>query len=171
MTNSPVDSSGLSPDIHAQERMTNIRYGIVLLSVLSAFVLYLDRICMAEILKSDSFKGDINLTGTEVSQVLGAFFWCYALFQIPAGWLSDRFGARVMMSIYILTWSAATALMGVVNSLTWLVIFRMGIGFAQAGAYPTMSATVRRWINLSQRGRASSFISLGGGLGELWLLC
>lgn len=120
---------------------------------------------MSEILKSDSFRNEMNLTNSESARVLSAFFLCYALFQVPAGWLSDRFGARWVMAGYILCWSLMTGLMGFATSLASLVIFRMGMGFAQAGAYPTMSATVRRWISLDRRGQASSFISLGGRLG------
>ena len=145
--------------------MTYVRYRIVLISILTAFILYLDRICMAEITKSASFQADFGLSDTERSKVLGAFFLSYALFQIPAGWLSDRFGARRMLSLYILGWSVFTGLSAFMTTAAGLMWMRMGVGFTQAGAYPTISATIRRWIRIARRGQASSYVSFGGRLG------
>jgi len=145
--------------------MTYVRYRIVLISILTAFILYLDRICMAEITKSASFQEDFGLSSDERSRVLGAFFLSYALFQIPAGWLSDRFGARRMLSGYILGWSLFTGLSAFMTTASGLIWMRMGVGFTQAGAYPTISATIRRWIRIARRGQASSFVSFGGRLG------
>jgi sugar phosphate permease len=96
---------------------------------------------------------------------MSAFFWPYALAQIPSGWLADRFGARKMMTIYILAWSFFTAMMGLASGFIMLVAMRAAYGLGQAGAYPTSSSIVSRWIPPLGRGRASSFISLGGRIG------
>jgi len=64
---------------------TNIRHRIIAVSMLMAFILYLDRICLAEIVKSASFKADMPLSKEEIGQILGAFFFSYALFQVPTG--------------------------------------------------------------------------------------
>ena len=31
--------------------------------------------------------------------IFSAFVWAYALFQVPGGWLSDRFGARKVLGV------------------------------------------------------------------------
>ncbi len=219
---------------------TNIRYRIVGISVLMAFSLYLCRVCLGEIVKSDSFNNDVQLrqdvntrfdlvltaVGSNASQVtalatklgglpagqsadlaasvpvrlkemislaeaeeiraefeqagatcetkiskkqigniLGVFFFTYALLQVPAGWISDRFGARRMLTFYILMWAVLTGLTGMITSSLALLMARLGVGVAQAGAYPTSSAAIRRWFSLDRRGRASSLISFGGRLG------
>lgn len=144
---------------------SNVRYRIVLVSIFAAFILYLDRVCLAEIVKSDQFLSDTGLDKEQIGRFIGSFFFAYALFQIPAGWLSDRFGARLMLSIYILGWSIATGLTGLMSSLAGLIVARQLCGVMQAGAYPTLSATIRRWIPFQSRGRASSFVSVGGRLG------
>jgi len=107
----------------------------------------------------------LRISKNQLGSVLGAFFFTYALMQVPAGWLSDRFGARRALSIYILGWSALTAITGLVTSLPGVLMARMGCGVAQSGAYPASSAIVRRWFPLSRRGSASSLISFGGRLG------
>ena len=144
---------------------THIRHRIIAVSMLMAFILYLDRICMADILKSASFRADVPLSNDELGRVMGAFFLSYALFQVPAGWASDRFGARKMLTAYIVLWSVLTGLTGLVSSFTGLLIVRLLFGAAQAGAFPTSGAVIRRWMPLTSRARASSMVSLGGRLG------
>ena len=144
---------------------TNIRHRIIAVSMLMAFILYLDRICIAEIVKSASFNADVPLTKQEIGRILGAFFFTYALFQVPTGWASDRFGARKMLTAYIVLWSLFTALTGLMSSFGGLLLMRLLCGAAQAGAYPTSGAVIRRWIPLESRARASSFVAFGGRMG------
>lgn len=132
-----------------------------------AFLLYLDRVCLGEIVKGDLFRSDFQAPPEEVGKVLSAFFLTYALFQIPAGWASDRWGARKMLTIYILGWSLMTFMTGWVASLTGLLAARLLCGIAQAGAYPTSGGVIRRWFPLHQRGQASSWVSLGGRFGGM----
>jgi ACS family glucarate transporter-like MFS transporter len=81
---------------------TTVRYRVIGATTLAAVLLYLDRICIAEIAKLDDFKSSLGLSDQQTGAVLSAFFFSYALGQVPAGWLSDRFGARKMLPIYIL---------------------------------------------------------------------
>lgn len=144
---------------------TTTRYQIIAITTLAAFMLYLDRICIAEIAKLDSFKSELNLTDRQTGAILSAFFFAYALAQVPAGWLSDRFGARTMMTVYIILWSVCTALTGLATGFGMLIAARLVFGLAQAGCYPTASSLIRRWTPLPARGTASSIVSFGGRFG------
>ncbi len=128
-------------------------------------MLYLDRICIAEIAKKDVFKSDIGISDEQVGVVLGAFFFTYALGQVPAGWLSDRFGTRKMLPLYIGIWSLCTILTGLANGFIMLMIARLLFGFSQAGCYPSAGSLIKRWVPIPQRGKASSVVSFGGRLG------
>ena len=91
---------------------SRVRGRIIAVSMAMAFILYLDRICLAEIVKAVSFQQEVALTKEQIGRVLGVFFFSYALFQVPAGWASDRLGARPMLTLYIVLWSLFTALTG-----------------------------------------------------------
>lgn len=147
------------------ESPTNIRHRIIGVTMVMAFILYLDRICMGEVVKSVSFHQDLGLSKEQIGQVLGAFFFAYALFQVPAGWASDRFGARPMLTIYIVLWSLFTAMTGFMTGFVGLLIARLLCGVAEAGAYPTSMALIRKWIPFSGRARASGMVALGGRIG------
>jgi len=144
---------------------TRIRYHVVAVSIAMAFILYLDRVCLGEIIKDEGFRADFGASKEKLGEVLGAFFFTYALFQVPAGWASDRFGARRMLTCYIVLWSLMTGITGMASTVSTLLLARLACGVAQAGAYPTSSGVVRQWFPLHRRGIASGWISLGGRLG------
>lgn len=134
-------------------------------ATLSSLLLYLDRVCIAEFLKHEEVVTDLKIDTKQIAWTFSAFFWSYALFQVPSGWLTNRFGARGMMVVYILAWSACTALGGLATGFVSIFAVRLGLGFAQAGAYPTCGSLVRQWVPLSWRARASSLVAFGGRLG------
>ncbi len=157
-------ATGASPESYSGST-TSVRYYVIGATTLAAILLYLDRICIAEIAKLDEFKTSLKLTDTETGAMLSAFFFAYALGQMPAGWLSDRFGARKMLPLYICIWSLCTMLTGLATGFAMLIVARLLFGIAQAGCYPTASSLIKRWTPLSIRGTSSSIVSFGGRLG------
>jgi MFS family permease len=147
------------------ERPTAVRHWILAATTAAAFLMYLDRICMAAIMNSDSFKEDIPLNPVMDGWIKGAFFAAYALGQLPAGYLAVRFGARSLMSVYIVLWSIFTVLTGFATGAVSLLFARVGCGLAEAGAYPISSGLLARWSEWSKRGFTSSVVSLGGRVG------
>ncbi len=144
---------------------TKVRYRIIAVSVAMAFILYLDRVCLGEIVKNPAFLLEFGGSKEELGNVLGAFFFTYALFQIPAGWASDRFGGRGALTVYIVAWSVLTAITGMVSTISGLLLIRLAFGIAQAGAYPTSGGVIRKWFATENRALASGWISMGGRIG------
>jgi sugar phosphate permease len=153
---------------------TSVRYEIIFVSVLMSFVLYLHRNCLGQIIAYDSFKADFatNVDGVatlpskeSLGVALGAFYFTYALLQLPAGWASDRFGARKMLTLYIIAWSLCIGFTGMISTIAGLTIARLVAGVFQAGAYPTSGSVIRYWFPMSGRGKASGLVSMGGRVG------
>jgi MFS family permease len=151
---------------------SRVRYAVLGIATANAFLLYLDRICMGAVVQSASFQQELGLTKDRVGDVLASFFFAYAIGQLPAGWMADRFGPRRMLVTYILLWSLCTGMTGFVSSLALLILVRAACGLAEAGAYPASALLVTRWFPFSHRARANSVVSLGGRMGNslaLWL--
>lgn len=144
-------------------RPTRIRFLIVLVTFCAAFLLYVHRFCFSY--AQQFIKEDLSLTNDQFGYCLSAFFYAYAFAQVPSGWFSDRFGARMSLTVYILVWSLFTAMLGAAMGLLMLIGVRMAIGLGQAGAYPTSAALLKRWFPDSSRATASSFVAFGGRLG------
>ncbi len=145
------------------QRPTGARYVVLALVVSMAVLLYLDR--MAISVAMPAMSEDLGIPDTYVADSVAAFFWCYALLQIPAGWLGDRWGGRRALTMYVVAWSLAIAGMGFVSGLWSLMIMRGLLGVAQSGAYATTASFLRRWMPFSIRGVANSAVSLGGRAG------
>src|ERR1700729_2981685 len=83
------------------------RWYILGLICLMYLITYLDRvnISTAAPVISQEFGFDKITMGI----IFSSFVWAYALFQVPGGWLSDRFGARTVLSTIVAFWSVMTA--------------------------------------------------------------
>ena len=135
---------------------------LILLATLSVLT-YLDRVCIS--VAGPRIQQELHLGPQEWGLVTGAFAIAYALFEIPSGYLGDRFGARAMLTRIVLWWSAFTTLTGFASTLWPLMIIRFCFGAGEAGAYPTASASVFRWFPAIERGRALGVVLLSSQLG------
>ncbi|WP_412990461.1 MFS transporter [Pediococcus siamensis] len=81
---------------------------------------------------------DLNLSTTTLGVVSSAFFFSYALMQIPSGWLTDKFGTYRTIIVAITMWSLFTVLTGFAWSLTALIVIRVLFGIGE-GTYPSAS--------------------------------
>jgi MFS family permease len=153
----------MTPTHSADAAPSHVRYQVVGLATLMAVLLYLDRYCLTLI--EGFIREDLSLSKPQTDLLFAIFFLTYAAAQVPAGWLSDRHGARAMLALYILGWSLFTGLMGVAQTFLLLLLCRAGCGLFQAGAYPTSAAVVSKWVPLSARGLASGIVSTGGRIG------
>ncbi|MFP6768172.1 MAG: MFS transporter [Planctomycetaceae bacterium] len=151
------------PDTTPPTTATRIRHFVVFVSMLMAVLLYLDRFCIS--FAANYIRDDLGLTQANLGLMMSAFFLSYALAQVPSGWLSDFYGARIMLTVYILTWSLFTFLTGAVFGLAMLLLMRVACGLGQAGAYPTSASVISKWVPFSGRGTASSIVALGGRFG------
>lgn len=144
-------------------RPTRVRLAVLFLTTMLAVFLYVDRICLS--FTERYVKEDLRLDETSMAILLSSFFWAYALAQVPAGSLADRFGQRIMLTIFLAGWSAFTGMLGLASTLFWLIVLRLACGLFEAGAYPGAAGVIGRWIPQPQRGLASGIVSLGGRLG------
>jgi len=143
---------------------TRVRYMVLGVTFAMAFLLYLHRFCMSYAQRY--IREDLSISNDDLSFCFSAFFLTYALAQVPSGWMSDRFGARIMLTVYILVWSFFTAMMGMTAGVISLLAVRLLAGIGQAGAYPTAASLIGKWMPMSSRGTASGFVSWGGRLGS-----
>ena len=148
-----------------QTLMPPARWLMVWLCFMALAVNYTDRANLA--VAAPSIKQALHVDSTTMGFLLGSFFWTYAIMQLPAGWLVDRFGARLMFPIAVCWWSLFTALTAVANSAAALFGFRLLLGAGEAGGYPSSARVVARWFPPHERGIASSIFDSGSRVGNL----
>jgi MFS family permease len=139
------------------------RWLVVGITAVAAFWLYIDRVCFSTL--ADPIRTDLGLSDAERNTALGMFFLTYALFQVPVGMLADRYGARRVLTLAFLAWSAVTFATGLVEGLIGLLCLRLLLGISEAGAYPAAAGLIKAWARPQERGRFSSLVALGGRIG------
>ena len=141
-----------------------LRWAIVGMCFLGVSINYLDRanlsIAMPEITKEFAFSHTVE------GLILGAFFWTYALFQLPAGHFIDRLGARVTYAFAVIWWSVFTALSAVATGAASLFGFRLGLGIGESASYPASAKVVSKWFPKRERAFATSIYDSGARFGS-----
>jgi ACS family D-galactonate transporter-like MFS transporter len=146
---------------------TRVRLLILALLTLGTMINYLDRTVIS--VAAPSMKAELHLDPLLMGLVFSAFSWTYAAAQIPGGIFLDRVGARLTYFFSVTIWSAFTVLQGFTMGLTSLLIFRLGLGVAEAPCFPANSRILATWFPQAERARANSVYSVGQyvGLGLL----
>ncbi|MBL8848617.1 MAG: MFS transporter [Planctomycetaceae bacterium] len=140
---------------------TRVRWIVAVWLAMAAAIAYLSRTSIGA--AQDGIRSSLSLTEAQMGFVMGpAFFWPYALTQIPTAWLGQRFGSRLMLSLFTAGSSLAVLVFSGAASLPMLLLAWMAMGIGQAGMFPCATQTIAHWHPLTERGRASGL--LGGSM-------
>ena len=144
--------------------MSHHEWVVVFLLVFSVVINYVDRSNLS--LAIPLLENQFSLSPWQAGELLGAFFWSYALVQIVglSGWLADRFPVGWVLFLGYLTWSLATAATGLTASFTALFGLRLLLGLGESVAYPCYSRVFAA-MPQEHRGRANALIDAGTKLG------
>ncbi|TDL72435.1 MFS transporter [Rhodococcus qingshengii] len=112
---------------------------------------------------------EFNLSTSQTGLLISIFFVSYSLMQPLGGWMTDKFGARVMITVALFSWSLFTLATGFAWSFVSLLLVRFLFGLGEGPFYPASMSTIRDNFPLNERGRANSFFlsaqNVGGILG------
>jgi MFS family permease len=145
------------------ERATAKRHVVLGFALAAMGVAYLDRVAIST--AAPAMKADLGLSDVQMGLVFSAFTLAYALFEVPSGWLADRFGARLMLARIVIWWSAMTAATGAAAGFVSLVALRWLFGMGEAGVLPSISRAFGRWLPARARGNAFGLTIMAAALG------
>jgi sugar phosphate permease len=151
-----------SPPIQSR-RPTHVRHVVLGLTVAAYMITYMDRQILA--VARPVIMTDLKISLIMMGQITFAFRLAYALFQIPGGWLGDRFGARRALTAVVTWWSAFTALTGLAWSAVSMLTIQVFFGLGEAGAFPIATRSLARWMRPTERGFAQGVTHAGSRLG------
>jgi MFS transporter, ACS family, D-galactonate transporter len=136
---------------------------VLFLLGLSVLINYIDRSNLS--IAAPLLKDELHISGTQLGTLLSAFFYTYALLQIPAGWLVDRFDVKWVFGLGFFIWSAATAVTGMLHGFAALLIVRIVLGLGESVAFPAYGKIVGTHFQESRRGFANAVVITGLALG------
>lgn len=148
------------------------RWATVWLLCLGVIIAYIDRANLSVALAQKEFTQFFQLTNSDRGALNSAFFWSYALLQIPAGMLVDRFGVKRPYTIFFVLWCCVSALTGMVQTVTMLIFIRMLLGVFEALVTPASFRWIRYNTPDRSRGLATGIFMAGtkyGPAAGAWL--
>src|SRR5580704_17603853 len=137
------------------ERRTYGRWYILGVICLMYLITYLDRVIMSN--TAPEIQKEFGIDNETKGMILSSFFLGYSLFQIPGGWLSDRFGPRAALAALVTFWSVVTAAVGLATNWVAFMVLLFLLGAGEAGAFPGATRAMQMWYPRSERGFAQGF--------------
>jgi ACS family D-galactonate transporter-like MFS transporter len=144
--------------------------GVLFLLSLSVLINYVDRSNLG--IAADLIKDELRISDFQLGILLSAFFWPYALMQIPAGWLVDLFDVKWVFATGFFVWSASTAITGLLHGFAALLVMRVILGLGESVAFPSYSKILGGHFKERHRGFANAMIMAGLAFGPalgIWL--
>jgi ACS family D-galactonate transporter-like MFS transporter len=132
---------------------------VVILLVLSVSINYIDRGNLS--IAAPLIKDELGISASQLGILLSSFFWTYAAFQIPCGWLVDRFEVNWVLAVGFFLWSVATAATGLIHGFAMLLALRLLLGIGESVAYPCYSKILAAHFHEHQRGLPNALIDAG----------
>jgi len=100
--------------------------------------------------------------------ILGScFFYAYALMQIPAGFLLDKYGARRLLSLAILVSGLGVTMFGMTHSFTLSALTRLMVGFGSAFSFIGALYLVSRWFPHRHFALLAGIVQFSGCVGSM----
>jgi sugar phosphate permease len=157
----PVSSVGAE---HSSiQAPTRVRHIVLGLTVAAYMITYIDRVAISAAVPS--IQAEFGFSIVTMGWILGAYQLSYALFQIPGGWLGDRFGPRRALLAIVSWWSVFTAATALTWSAASMMVCRFLFGMGEAGAFPIATRSLSRWMLPAERGFAQGVTHAGSRLG------
>ena len=133
------------------------RWSIVGLLAAALFINYVDRGAVPT--AAHLIQDELGFSARQLGLLFSAFFWSYALLQIPVGWVAERFGAGRVLAGGLAVWACATMLVGVAQSFAALLVLRLLLGIGESAGFPCVSKLLATVVPVKSLGTANGIVA------------
>ena len=146
-------------------KIKNYRWWIVGLLAIVTAINYIDRqnfpLVYAEI------KNTIAISDSQYGLLSSLFLFTYGTMYAVGGRITDALGSRVGYAIFVIWWSIANILHGLVSSVLGLGVARFLLGAGEGGAFPASAKVVSEWFPKKERSTAFGIFNTGSSIGAI----
>jgi ACS family hexuronate transporter-like MFS transporter len=126
---------------------------------------YMDRQAVAVV--GERITGEFKIKFEDLGWIIAAFQISYALFQVPAGYLVDRFNVRWTYAGAVLWWSLAAIAVAMAPTLGLLMVARAVLGFGEAFNWPCALRVTSLALPPADRGLGNGIFNSGAAVGAV----
>lgn len=143
----------------APTKRVRVRWMFIALLVIGGIVNYLDRSTLS--VGNTTIAKDLHFNTIEMGLLLSAFSWPYAIANLPAGYLVDKFGARRMYAIAATLWSIVSILTSFARTFPFFYAARVALGVSESPFFTSGLKVSERWFRKDERSLPLSVINTG----------
>jgi sugar phosphate permease len=128
-------------------------------------LVFFHRLCPAVI--ALDIQASFGLSGTLLGVLGSAYFYAYAIMQLPTGLMADSWGPRKTVSAFFILAGIGSVMMGVAPNLAVAVMGRILIGIGVSTVFVCNFKLLSEWFTVRQFVIMGSAFMAMGGLGAL----
>ncbi len=141
------------------------RWLIFLLLASGYILVYFHRLCPA-VLAVDMMR-DLAAGGSVTGLLAAAYFYPYALMQLPAGLLSDSWGPRKTITVFFVVAAAGSVLLGLAPTVAWAIFGRTIVGIGAAMLFVPTLKILAEWFQKREFAYMTGLLLAMGGVGTM----
>ncbi len=140
-----------------------VRNMVIVFAITLAVITYVDRVCISQ--AAGDIQRDLGFSKEDMSLVFAVFTLAYGIFEVPCGWMGDKFGPRRMLMRVVMMWSIFTAATGWAWNWISMIVCRFMFGAGEAGCFPNITKVFTIWLPKQERVRAQGLMWLSARWG------
>lgn len=143
--------------------MKHQKWIVLALLFCASVINFIDRQSLSILART--IQNELGISDLGYSTVVQMFLFAYMLSFLVAGWITDRLGIRLSMTLFIAWWSVSNMLTGLATSLRSLAGARFLLGAGESGLYTVAPKVVGELFPPAQRGIAVGIYTAGATIG------
>ena len=144
-------------------RPSGYRWVVFSLLAIGYLLVYFHRLCPAVV--ALDMQADLQAEGALLGFLAAAYFYPYALMQLPSGLLSDSWGPRKTITVFFALAGAASIFLGMVDSTAMAILARILVGLGVAMLFVPTMKVLTHWFKSEEFARMTGILMAVGGLG------
>ena len=146
-------------------RALRYRWLVFWLLAMGYILVYFHRLCAAVV--ADDMMQDLKTGGALLGLLGAAYFYPYALMQVPAGILSDSWGPRRTVTLFFLVACAGSLLLALAPTAGWAILGRTLVGTGVAMLFVPTLKILSHWFDKKEFATMTGLLVAMGGIGSL----
>ena len=149
---------------HKTRRIARIQIFAVSILSIAGVINYIDRGSLA--IANTTIRADLGISATRMGVLLSVFSLAYAVSQLPAGFLLDRFGERIILGTGMFLWSATQTATGLVRGFASFILARIGLAAGESPFVVSAVKTVHDWFDIRDRASPMGIVNSATTMGQ-----
>jgi sugar phosphate permease len=149
--------------LKASAKPSRYRWVVFCLLAFGYLLVYFHRLCPAVV--ALDMQADLHASGALLGFLAAAYFYPYALMQLPSGLLSDSWGPRKTITVFFALAGSASIFLGIVESMGLAILARILVGLGVAMLFVPTMKVMTNWFKTEEFSRMTGILMAVGGLG------